>query len=91
MTRISATEGDEGYSQFLVCRENDRWPKTLLDGVEVDNVITADDARGVVVKLVMRDGEKIPVFDCATNQFVTETLRGDVNFVWPEKTAANTR
>lgn len=82
MTRISATKGDAGYAQYLVCQENDRWPKIMLDGAEVKDVITADDERGLIIKFVM-DGSGRPVIDTARDEITTEVLHGAVAFIWP--------
>lgn len=82
MTRISATEGDDGYGQWLVCKENNRWPKVMLDGSEVKDVVTADDERGLIIKFVM-DETGYPTIDRDRDELATEVLHGVVAFVWP--------
>jgi hypothetical protein len=82
MTRISATKGDAGYGQYLVCQENDRWPKIILDGSEVKDVLTADDECGLIIKFVMDETGR-PVIELGRDEIATEVLHGTVAFVWP--------
>lgn len=77
--RLSANQDDSGYAQFAVCKLNKRWPTVLVDGVKIDNVVTADDVVGFATYLVT-DCSGSLIVDPVTESAKTETVHGRVSF-----------
>lgn len=75
--RISASILDSGYDAYQkLCSEGKR-VRVMLDGTEVKNVETADDAEGWVIKA--KENELGQVY-AVGDEIAKETLRGKVAF-----------
>lgn len=75
--RVSADDKDPGYELYQRLRSEGKEIRTMLDGVEVKHVETADDAEGWIIKAKLNElGQVYAVGD----EVARETLRGKVTF-----------
>ncbi len=76
--RVSTVEGDPGYLDPIT-----HVIEVYLNGVEVSEVVTADEELGVVVRAVT-DSDGNIVVDYERSCVVYETLQGNVKIVFKE-------
>lgn len=84
--RCSADKDDPGYPNWRVAMANKKKITVTLGGVVQDHVITADEEKGFVRRLVM-DANDCAKFDEERNRLVDEIVHGTVKIVMnPVKT-----
>ncbi|MGO4641708.1 hypothetical protein AB4Z43_25030 [Mesorhizobium sp. 2RAF45] len=76
--RISADNDDAGY----VSAERRRGVRIYLDGIDLKDVITADEEDGYILR-ALRDDLQLLVFE--NGQLVTEEMRGKVKIIAPQR------
>ena len=76
--RVSVDSEDAGYAKYMEIVAMGLAVKISLDGVEIDEVITADDKEGTVLRY-KTDNSGLPIIN--GDELERETLHGDV-LIW---------
>jgi len=76
--RLSANPDDPGYAAWGEILSSGKSVRVFLNGIERSGVMTADETERFIV-MAKRDERGEIVFDRQREEFVLETLRGDVH------------
>ena len=82
--RLSVFVGDPGHAPYEALGERGHSIRIYLDGVEQQNVMTADRAQGWLRRLAMIEGRAVR-FESA--HVKTEVVRGKIEFYFGERCA----